>query len=238
MLKRRRRTQVSGATVSSRQSSLFQTLLVLILIGGTAAALYWWFSDRVVPKEPTLDPRRVAELQRQLETLTEERDRLSALANAAELEINVERATQKQLAEQVRNLTEENIRLKEDLAFFERLLPSNTNKGVSIRRLRAELIAPNQIRYRLLIMQGGKNPPSFVGELQLAVILKSDEGKPSAMMVFPEKNTAERQRFSLNFRQYQRVEGVLNLPEGAAVSAVQARVLEKGVIRTQQMVNL
>lgn len=238
MFKRRRRPQVSGATVSSRQASLFQPILIFVVIGGIVAAMYWWYGYRSAPKDQPLTRHQVEALQQQIETLTEERNRLSAVANAAELEINVERATQKQLAEQVRNLTEENIRLKEDLAFFERLLPSNANRGISIRRLRAELIAPNQIRYRLLIMQGGKNPPSFVGELQLAVILKADEGKPSAMIVFPEENTAERQRFSLNFRQYQRVEGVLTLPEGAEVSAVQARVLEKGVIRTQQMVNL
>lgn len=237
MLKRRRRPQLAGVKVSDRQTSLMRAGLVVVVIGGFAALLYWWHHLRESAEAlPTRE--QVETLQQQVSTLTMERDRLSALANAAELEINVERATQKQLAEQVQNLTKENIRLKEDLAFFEKLIPSNISRGVSIRRLRAELIAPNQIRYRLLIMQGGKNPSSFVGELQLALILTGEGDRAGAMIVFPEENAAERQHFLLNFRQYQRVEGVLTLPEGAEVKAVQARVLEDGRIRTQQMVNL
>lgn len=237
MLKRRRRPQIAGVRVSDRRTSLIRTALVVVAIGGFAALLYWWYN---VKDDAHAPPTRehVEALQQQVRELSMEKDRLSALANAAELEINVERATQKQLAAQVHNLTQENIRLKEDLAFFEKLLPSNVSRGVSIRRLRAELIAPNQIRYRLLIMQGGKNPPSFVGELQLALMLTGEGDKAGAMMVFPEEKAAERQHFLLNFRQYQRVEGVLTLPEGTEVKAVQARVLEDGRIRAQQMVNL
>src|SRR5690606_9818225 len=143
-----------------------------------------------------------------------------------------------QLADQARRLTQENNRLKEDLAFFEKLLPAKSGRGISIRSLNAELIAPNQIRYRVLIMQGGKNPAAFVGELQLAVMLVADEDKANAMIVFPQENTSEPQHFALKFRQYQRLEGILTLPEGSEVSAVQARVLEKGQIRAQELVNL
>lgn len=238
MLKRRRRSQVSGATVKSRQASLVQWVLVLIALVVGAVLIYGWVANRPKPDGIPITRPQFEMLQQQVAVLTEERDRLSALANAAEVEMNMERATQKQLAQQVKNLTDENIRLKEDLAFFERLLPANASQGISIRRLRAELIAPNQIRYRLLIMQGGKNPSTFVGELQLAVVVKGEGDRASAMIIFPEENTAERQRFVLNFRQYQRVEGVVTLPEGAEVTAVQARVLEKGQIRAQQMVNL
>jgi hypothetical protein len=58
------------------------------------------------------------------------------------------------------------------------------------------------------------------------------------MMVFPEANSNEQDKFKLGFKHYQRVEGVLTLPEGALVKTVQARVLEKGQIRVQQAANL
>lgn len=168
-----------------------------------------------------------------------ERDQLSTAVNASESQLNMERAAQKQLAAQVRVLEVENIRLKEDLAFFESLLPGNTGApGVAIRRLKAEVIGVNQLRYRLLIMQGGKVARNFVGNLQLVVTVVSD-GK-SAMMIFPDRNSSEsdQARFKLSFKHYQHVDGILSLPDGAVAKAVQVRVLEKGQIRAQQSANL
>jgi hypothetical protein len=229
---------VSGATVKSRPAYLLTLLSVGMAILAVGLAAYWQLVAKSMGAERPISRHEFETLEQRVAVLTEERDRLSVVANAAESQINIEKATQKQLAEQVRALTEENIRLKEDLAFFERLLPANTGRGVSIRRLTAELIAPNQLRYRLLIMQGGKNPPAFVGELQLAVMLVPSGDRADAMIVFPEENNSDPQRFVLKFKQYQRVEGILTLPDGVEVQAVQARVVEKGQIRAQHMVNL
>ena len=238
MFKRRRHPQVSGATVRSRPAYVLTGLFLGMLALVVGVAAYWWFESPSGESGRLVSRQEFEALEQQVAALTEERDRLSVVANAAESQINIEKATQKQLAEQVRTLSEENARLKEDLAFFERLLPANTGRGVSIRRLTAELIAPNQLRYRLLIMQGGKNPPPFVGELQLAVMLVPEGDGADAMIVFPEENNSDPQRFALKFRQYQRVEGILTLPEGAEVQSVQARVVQKGQIRAQHMVNL
>lgn len=216
----------------------FQVVVLALLCFGIGAALVWWLGGRTTGSEEMVSRSELQVLQQQVAVLTEERSKLQGVANAAESQINMEKATQRQLAEQARRLTEENSRLKEDLAFFEKLLPAKNGRGISIRSLSAELIAPNQIRYRVLIMQGGKNPPAFVGELQLAVRLVAEEEKASAMILFPQENTSEHQHFALNFRQYQRREGVLTLPEGSEVTAVQARVLEKGQIRAQELVNL
>lgn len=238
MFKRRRHPHVSSTTVGSRHAYLLPLLFVgmLVLIIGMSA--YWWLDSRSNGTERSIALADFEALEQEVAALTVDKNRLSVIANAAESQINIEKATQKQLAEQVRTLTEENARLKEDLAFFERLLPANTGRGVSIRRLTAELIAPNQLRYRLLIMQGGKNPPAFVGELQLAVMLEPEGDRADAMILFPEEKSSDAQRFALNFRQYQRVEGIVTLPEGVDVTAVQARILQKGQIRAQHMVNL
>lgn len=180
---------------------------------------------------------QVARYKEQIEQLTTERDQFSATVNSSESQLNIERSAQKQLAAQVRSLESENTRLKEDLAFFESLLPNATGAlGVSVRRLKIDQVAPNQLRYRLLIMQGGKGDREFVGNLQLVVTALKD-GK-SAMMTFPDGNPTEQQKYKLSFKHYQRVEGVLTLPEGTVTKLVQARVLEKGQIRAQQSANL
>ncbi len=180
--------------------------------------------------------RQLIDYRDEVERLTAERDRLSASANAAESELNIERAAQRQLASQVKALEAENAHLKEDLAFFDSLLPyTSGQQGIAIRRLKIDQVAPDQLRYRVLVMQGGKGE-HFTGVLQLVISIVQD-GK-SAMMVFPEEGAKEPGRFKLGFRHYQRLEGVLTLPEGVSATAVSARVLDNGQVRTQTSVNL
>lgn len=179
-----------------------------------------------------------ASLREQVEKLTSERDQLAAAANAAEARLNIERAAQNQLATQVKNLERDNIRLKEDLVFYDSLLPTATGPaGISIRRLKAENIAPNQVRYQALVMQGGKGAQEFLGSMQVVLNVIAD-GKP-AMMVFPDaKLAADQSNFKLRFKHYQRLDGILTVPNGTIVKSVQARVLENGQTRAQQAVNL
>ncbi|HEX7644335.1 MAG TPA: DUF6776 family protein [Burkholderiaceae bacterium] len=180
---------------------------------------------------------QVEQLREQVEKLTAERDQYSTTANSAETKQNMDKSEQAQLELQVKSLEGENLKLKEDLAFFESLLPADNNSfGVSIRRMKAETVAPNQLHYQLLIMQGGKVDHDFAGNLQLTVTVVQ-AGK-NVMIVFPEQNTTEPDKYKLTFKHYQRAEGVLTLPEGAVAKAVQARVLDKGQIRAQLSMNL
>jgi len=215
-------------------------ILVLAVALGAGGAIAMWTYDLgrglTAPNAGTTR-KRLSEYQEQVEKLTEERDQYSSTVNAAESQLNIERSAQKQLAAQVKALELENTRLNEDLAFFESLLPNATGPlGVAIRRLKIDLVGPNQLRYRLLIMQGGKGDRDFMGNLQLSVTTL--QGGKNVMMNFPEGNSNELDKFKLSFKHYQRVEGVLTLPEGASVRLVQARVLEKGQVRAQQSANL
>jgi HSP20 family molecular chaperone IbpA len=54
---------------------------------------------------------------------------------------------------------------------------------------------------------------------------------------FPGKDEKS-EPFQLEFQRYQRIEGILPLPEGVQVKNVQARVLENGMLRAQQAANL
>lgn len=152
-------------------------------------------------------------------------------------EIAMLRAAQSELLSQVRKLETENARLKEDLEFFESVLPARSgSKGVAIQRFQAELVAPGQLRYRMLVIRGGKARQGFSGNLQL--ILTGVRDGRDAMINLPDKTSGDPDRFRLEFDHYQRIEGVVALPEGMTVRNVQARVFEKGQVRAQQSVNL
>lgn len=208
-----------------------------VAVAGAAAGIWAFENSRAFAGVSVEDARvQLVDYRDQLTRLTTERDQLSASVNSAESELNIERAAQRQLLNQVKALEQENARLKEDLAFFDSLLPNaSAPQGVAIRRLKIDQVAPNQLRYRLLIMQGGKSE-LFSGVLQL-VITTLHEGK-SAMIVFPQEEDSDPGKFKLGFRHYQRMEGVLTLPDGVTATMVSARVLEKGQVRTQASVNL
>lgn len=236
----RRRLSVLSPRMTIKSQLPWPMRILFITTIGVIGAVAMWSYDAgfMLPRaHPENSRKQLSEYKEQLEIVTAERDHFSTTVNAAESQLNIERSAQKQLAAQVKVLEAENTRLKEDLAFFESLLPNATGPaGVAIRRLKIDQVAPNQLRYRLLIMQGGKGDHNFIGNLQLVVTAL--QGGKSAMMNFPDSSSSEQDKFKLSFRHYQRVEGVLTLPEGAVTKQVQARVLEKGQVRVQQSANL
>ncbi|MEA5097764.1 MAG: DUF6776 family protein [Burkholderiaceae bacterium] len=206
---------------------------LLLLAVGIAAALWVYDLGRGFAgfDSDTRDQRT------QLIELREERDKLIKSVDAAESRLNIERAAQNQLSEQIKTLETENVRLKEDLAFFESLLPANTGpQGLTIQRMSVEPVPPNQLRFRLLVMQGGNGKQRFGGELQLVVT--AEQGGQTVTLTYPKERSADQDSYKLGFKHYQRLEGVIALPEGAVVKNVQARVLEKGQIKVQKSTGL
>lgn len=176
-----------------------------------------------------------------IEQLLREREKLQSDANAAESKWNIERAAQQQLLKQVKTLETENVRLKEDLAFFESLMPADGGpRGLAIRRLNVDSPGQNQLRYRVLVMQGGKGDVEFNGTLALAV--SGIQGGKSVTLMFPDPKALPAQQnadsYKISFKHYQRLEGVLTVPDGVQVKSVQAKVLERGQMRAQQSANL
>ncbi|GAA4014083.1 DUF6776 family protein [Actimicrobium antarcticum] len=211
-------------------------IICAVAIGGAAALWMYDLGRQFTGVKRTASPD-IAAYQQQLDKLSAERDRAASTVNSADSRLVIERSVQKQLSAQVKTLEAENSKLKEDLAFFEGLLPAGTGSPtVSIRRLQVEMTGPNQLRYRLLVMQGARGKMDFSGSLQLAVTAL--QAGRSSVILFPSANAADADKFALAFRHYQRVEGVLTIPDGVSAKAVQARVLERGQVRTQLSANL
>ena len=142
----------------------------------------------------------------------------------------MERSAQERLASQVRLLEAENRSLREDLGFFEKLIPAAGSEAVAIRGLKAEVLAGTQLKWQVLVIQAVKNAPEFRGRLEVSFSGTLD-GKPWRM---PLPGGAQ----PLQFRQYRRVEGMVDLPPQAIVKSVSARVVEGSVSRSVQNVSL
>ena len=145
-----------------------------------------------------------------------------------ERQLQMERATYADLVKQMKVLTGENAGLKEDLAFFQTLMPSGGREGgVAINRFLVQNDAlPGEYRYRLLLTQTGQRTKDFQGNLQFVVSLLQDN--KNVVMTLPGESDKEIKGFKLNFRFYQRIEGVFRVASGAVVRSVQVRIFENG----------
>jgi hypothetical protein len=215
--------------------------LAAALAAAAGVAIYEYGRDFAGPDRRELVTHN-EQLAAQLREIAAERDRSTALANAYEGELKVERAAQEQLMQQVRALEEESTRLKEDLAFYDSLLPAGkSDKGIVIRSFRLQPEDESQaqrMRFRLLIQQSGKADRDFVGSVQMEVRFTEKGG--NFIYEMPESDaTPERAKaFDLSFRHYQRLEGTFTLPTGAVAHSVLVRVLAAGETQTQQSFNL
>jgi hypothetical protein len=172
----------------------------------------------------------LAELRDEVSRLRAERDRIQSMFNTSGSAITVERAAQERLAAQVRSLEAQNRSLREDLGFFEKLTPVSGTEAVAIRGLQAEVLDGAQLKWQVLVIQPMKNAPEFRGKLELS-LSGTQDGKPWAMPL-PDGGQP------LQFRQYRRLEGLVDLPPQVTVKNVSARVVEGTVSRAVQNVSL
>ena len=206
--------------------------LAIAVAAGAGVAIYEYGKMFAGPGKATLMLENQT-LQSQVRELKAERDRFQAVATSYESQMKVEHAAQEQLAKQVNTLEVEAAKLREDLSFFESLLPAPSNaKGVLIRSFRVQPEGDsNQMRYRLLVQQSGKPERDFNGEVELQVSFTRD-GHPFTMQV-PDPATP-RDAIELSFRHYQRVEGTFTLPQGAVARSVVVRIVAGGQAKTEQ----
>jgi len=208
--------------------------IVLAVAAAAGVAIYEYGKDIAGPGRRELSAE-IERLQSQVRELTADRDRWTALATAYESQLKVERAAQQQLAQQASDLEAEGNKLKEDLSFFESLLPAGTgNKGVVIRSFRVQPDgAPNVMRYRLLVQQPGKPEHDFVGSVEMQVHF--GQGVRNYTLALPESGSSDvAQPLALSFRHYQRIEGTFALPDGATPHSVLVKIVAGGETQTQQ----
>jgi pyruvoyl-dependent arginine decarboxylase (PvlArgDC) len=228
--------------------------MVLVALIVAASLIAYSYSRTSTPSDAGSLAAEVERIRADAKQAIAERDAKLTLVARLENQQRVDRAAAEQVQAQLRTLENENARLKEDLSFFESLLPTPANaKGVVIRSFRLQALndserenvgtpasasdrksgeAPQALRYRLLVQQSGRPERDFVGAVSLTVSLHQG-GRPWVLQL-PDATIPEAGPQPLAFRHYQRVEGTFELPEGAVVRSVLVKIQSNGEVRTQQ----
>jgi hypothetical protein len=220
------------------------SIALAIAVGAVGAIWAWQALFGNAQEEMQQLSEQLATARAELSKEKAERERLTEIANKADAQIKMEKAASEQLAKQMKALEADNGKLLADAAYLETLLPSDGASGnIAIRRLTLEREGPinpanpQQIRYKALVMQGGREQKEFAGAIQI-VATGTLNGKPLSITL-PDQGTPEvKERMKIAFKRYQRVEGFIEVPAGAVIKTVQLRLLEKGTLRAQETASL
>jgi hypothetical protein len=202
-----------------------------IVLGFCAAIALWAFEfGKDIAGLDSGAKEELLRLRADMAKLREERDKAQSVFNTSASLITAEKAAQERMIAQIKTLEAENRALRDDLGFFEKLIPTHGAEGVAIRGLQAEVLGGSQLKWQVLVIQPVKNAPEFRGKLEMSIV-GTLNGKPW-MMELPGGAQA------LQFRQYRRIEGMVDLPPQAVVKNVSAKVVEGTATRAVQSIKL
>jgi hypothetical protein len=229
----RRRLTISAPRMKVRSAMPWplQWAAAAVVLGFCGAISLWAFEKgKDLAGVDTSSREELEQLREEVAHLRGERERIQSLLNTSGSAMTAERAAQERLTAQIRTLESENRSLREDLGFFEKLTPVNGTEAVAIRGLQAEVVGGTQLKWQVLVIQPVKNAPEFRGRLELS-LSGTQDGKPWMM---PLPGGAQ----PLQFRQYRRLEGMVDLPAEVVVKNVSARIVEGTTSRAVQNVSL
>ncbi|MCE1194714.1 MAG: hypothetical protein LWW96_21430 [Acidovorax sp.] len=225
----RRRLTISAPRVAIRSAMPWPVrwMVLAMMLGLCGAVALWAFEfGKSIAGLDRGSRDELVQLRAEVARLRSEGQEQQTVAHTAESLLVAERAAKESLVAQVRQLEADNRTLREDLGFFEKLIPAAKTEGLAIRSLQAEVLGGMQLRWQVLVIQAARNAPEFNGRLEL-VLAGTQDGKP-----WTQSQPAASQ--PLQVRQYRRVEGVIDLPPNAVVKTVTARVLEGTAVRAMQ----
>lgn len=221
-----------------------------LLLG--AAAGYWIATT--IGEESAA--RKLQHLQTQFDVVTSQNrydyQVLKSSLDAVEGQLLVEQSTRKSLEATLQATQEELGRARDQLAFFDQLLPPGPNGSISIRALDFQAKGPT-LFYKVMLMRNAPGQEAFTGQLQFVAKGKlgdesveltlqpataTDPDSGAADLSGSDGEPSEQEALALQFEQFQRSEGLLALPENFEPSSVTLNVLEGKTMRVSRTVSL
>lgn len=196
-----------------------------------SVALAWWAYDNGLEFagfHRTQAEQELSKLRDQVASLKSDNAHLNDQITQYERKIQIEQAANQATSDQLKSLSDENVKLQEDLVFFQNLTATSGKEGeLGVHRLTLERdTIPGEYHLRMLLVQSGQRAKMFSGNYQL--VATAVENGQSTTHIFPQDESGNAQ-FKLSFRYYRRVEQSIQLPPDAQLESVQVRIFEQGV---------
>ena len=169
----RRRLTVSAPRMAVRSALPwpFRWAMLAVVFGFCAAIALWAFEfGKVIAGVHSDVQDEVVSLRADLVNIQRERDEARVVANTSQTLITAGQAAQEQLLAHNKQLEQEILGLRDDLGFFEKLIPMDGAEGIAVRGLQAEVGVDKRLKWRVLLIQPQKAAAEFQGEIELKLV--------------------------------------------------------------------
>lgn len=225
---RRKMTATTPSAVVKGQASWMSRLLLgaLALLLCAGVGYFAFEKGKEAAGMSSISEDALQELHEKVQHLETELDGAQTVINTADSKLTTEKAAQTKLKEEVDRLTAENSQLRNDLGFYENLIPSANANKVEIRGLQADVSAPDsvsdtskkQLHWQVLLMHPQKSAKQTAGTLYLNYTYEKD-GKQTKV---------EAHQVKVHFKQHKRFDGVLELPQDHTIIKKFSATLKRG----------
>ena len=236
----RRRLTISAPRMSVRSAMPwpFRWAIVAIVLGFCAAIGLWAFEfgkdiaglEKGSKEEMQRLRIELTEARAELVKVKQEREHAQSIANTADTLVTAEKASHESLLAQLKQLEGDNRTLRDDLGFFEKLIPAAGADGLAIRSLQADMLGNGKLKWQVLVIQSGKNPPEFNGRLEVSFSGLLN-GKPWTTALSGDTP-------AIKVKQYGRMDGEFEVPAQVVVKGMSAKVMDGTVVKATQSIKL
>lgn len=212
-----------GLIPAARTARLVLPTLAMVFALGLGLSGFW------LGKQVGAQTQRF-DLQFESALAQNETDKAAARAtlDAAYGQLAIERSTRRGLETALQQAQIELGRARDQLAFFEHLLPADPGADVSIRAFELEKQG-SALQYRILLTRNASDGASFEGRLRF-----SAKGLQDGKVVHITLESGK----ALDFNQFRRSIGLLKLPTGFVPQSVTVDILRAGKVRASHTVAL
>lgn len=224
-------SKVLSSPVVVRPHVSWRSRFLVFFMGGIFLIALSWGMYEAGSKSAT--PRNITP-QEKLKQLYDSgtcsvKDRKELCSQLASLiqQLQINMTTSKNLARQVNSLGTENNHLKEELAFFQHLMSDNDkiNNDVSIYNFSLKKgPSPGIYSYAISLVQGGRRPTEFSGNLEFLVTLQQNKKSKTV----PLANKKNGKNFPIRFKFFHKIEENFGVPSDAVVESIQVQVFKEG----------
>ena len=236
----RRRLTISAPRMAIRSAMPwpFRWAVVAIVLGFCAAIGLWAFEfgkgiaglEKGSKEEMMRLRTELTDARAELVKAKLDKDHAQSIANTADTLVTAEKASHESLLAQLKQLEVDNRTLRDDLGFFEKLIPSAGVDGLAIRSLQADFLSNGKLKWQVLVIQSGKNPPEFNGRLEVSFSGLLN-GKPWIATLASDPP-------AVKVKQYGRMDGEFEVPAQVVVKGMSAKVMDGTVVKATQSIKL
>lgn len=232
-----RRRLTAGAPRMVVRSALpwpLRWAIIAVVFGFCCSIGLWAFElgrdiaglDRDAKQEIHNLRQEISLLRSELDEAKSARDEAQSVANTADALVATEKSSREKLEEQVKQLEAQNQSLRDDLGFFEKLIPTSNATALSIRGVQVDKADAGQYKWQVMIIQPVRGAPEFNGKLEV-VFTGVQDGKQWTTGL-PEGSQV------IKINKYGRVEGRVSIPSQVVLKSVTVRILDGGGVRATQ----